>query len=106
MKKTFYFLPRVLAILLILFISMFALDVFSEPQWPLALLIHLIPSFILIILTIIAWKKSFLGGILFLIYGLTLLWFSNFRAYVIVIPVFIIAALFLLEKYFVKNKNR
>jgi hypothetical protein len=51
MKVFIYWLPRVSAILFILFISVFALDVFTEPNWALALFMHLIPSFILIILT-------------------------------------------------------
>ena len=95
MKKFFYWLPRVLAILFIVFMSLFALDVFSEPKWILALTFHLIPNFILIILTIIAWKHKKLGGILFLIAALTMSVFYN--SFFIAIPPFIIGILFLIS---------
>lgn len=97
MKKIFYWLPRGLAILFIVFISLFALDVFSEKNWPLALLAHLLPSFILIILTVIAWKNELLGGILFLFSTLVFLFF--FHSTVIVVPTFLIGGLFLYNKY-------
>jgi len=74
--KIFYWLPRLLCILAILFISIFALDAFS-PELSLwqqigAFLMHLIPSFILLTLLILAWKKEFIGGIIFIIIGLGL----------------------------------
>ena len=96
MKKIFYWLPRVLAILFIAFISIFALDVFSEPQWFLALIMHLIPSFILIILTIIAWKHERLGGFIFMAIGFLMLISSHFESLVISIPAVIIGVLFLI----------
>lgn len=71
MKKILYILPRILAILGIIFLSIFSLDVFEvgKPIWEmlLAFLIHNIPSLILITILIIAWKKELIGGILFLI---------------------------------------
>ena len=70
MKKYLYWIPRVLSILFILFISMFALDVFSEGysfgETIIALFMHLIPSFALIVITIIAWKKEYVGAALFM----------------------------------------
>ena len=93
MKKFLYWLPRILAILFIAFISVFALDVFQEKQWYLALLMHLIPSFILIILTIIAWKHERMGGFLFLSAGLVMLIF--FHSLIIALPAFIIGAIFI-----------
>jgi len=79
MKKIPYWLPRVLSVLFIAFISVFALDVFGEPQWFLALLMHLIPSFILIILTAIAWKNERLGGFIFIAAGFLMLVSSRFE---------------------------
>lgn len=105
MKKVFYLLPRFLSILYIAFISMFALDVISEPQWFIALLMHLIPSFFLIILTIIAWKNEVFGGILFLLTGISLLILTHFEALIIAIPAFIIGSLFLLSCN-IKNKKK
>lgn len=105
MKKIFYWLPRILAILFIVFISMFALDVFSEPNWPLALFMHLIPSYLLITITIIAWKNEVLGGFLFLIAGFVLLIFTHFEALIIGIPAFVIGVLFLVKKHILRGKS-
>ena len=102
-KKILYWLPRILSVLFIAFISVFALDVFGEPQWFLALLIHLIPSYLLIAITVIAWRQETLGGSLFLIAGLILLIFTHFEALIIGIPAFVIGALFLGKKYFSKT---
>ena len=77
MKKStniIYWLPRILCILFILFISLFALDAFQSEltltQQIVAFLIHLIPSFILIATLIIAWKWEFIGGIMFTLIGI------------------------------------
>jgi hypothetical protein len=72
----FHWLPRIICILAILFISMFALDAFSPEltfwQQVGGFLIHLIPSFIFIALLIVAWKWEFIGGIIFTLIGLGL----------------------------------
>lgn len=85
-------IARILSIVFVLFISLFALDVFGEEKWFLALVMHLIPSFMLIIITIISWKKEFLGGILWLILGIFFLVTSP-QAWVIYVPVIIIGVL-------------
>jgi hypothetical protein len=99
MKKVFYWLPRILSILFIALISSFALDVFSESQWVLALFMHLIPSYFIVIITVIAWKHEVLGGFLFLTAGFVLLIFTHFEALIIGIPAFIVGMLFLITKY-------
>lgn len=76
MKTLFYWLPRIICILAILFICMFAADAF-EPGLTLwqqlgAFFMNLIPSFILLGILILAWYKEFLGGIIFIIIGLVL----------------------------------
>ncbi|MCL5431838.1 MAG: hypothetical protein M1484_01920 [Patescibacteria group bacterium] len=103
MKKIIYWLPRILSILFIAFISMFALDVFGEPQWLLALFMHLIPSYFLIAITIVAWKHEVLGGFLFLVAGVALLIFTHFEALIIGIPAFVIGALFLGNKKYLSK---
>lgn len=74
--RVFHWLPRIICILALLFISMFAADSFAPGQtiWQQigAFLIHLIPSFILLALLIAAWKWEFIGGIIFIIMGLGL----------------------------------
>jgi hypothetical protein len=68
-KRVLFWTPRVLCILFAIFISIFALDVFSEGHgfWKtiLALLIHLVPTFILVIILVIAWRREWVGAILF-----------------------------------------
>lgn len=60
MKKILHWTPRVLGIIFPLFISVFALDVFGHGYgfWrtALALLIHLVPSFALAGLLLVAWR--------------------------------------------------
>jgi hypothetical protein len=68
------------------------LDVLSEPHWVLALVMHLIPSFILVLLTTIAWKNEKIGGIFFLIAGVSMVLF--FHSMVIAVPAFVIGILF------------
>ena len=77
MKKTIsiiHWLPRIICILAILFISLFAADSFEgdESIWQklLEFIIHLVPSFILVALLIIAWRWEFVGGIIFTLVGL------------------------------------
>ena len=115
MKKInwLYWTPRVLAILFAAFISIFALDVFGEYKFPLvlvALFMHLIPTFIIIILLLIAWKWEKVGGIIFIILGL--LFTLLFRTYehplsflIISGPVFLIGFLFLMSKLKGKKKE-
>lgn len=71
--KVIHWLPRIICILAILFISMFALDAFGPEKTIWQQLgdfsIHLIPSFILIALLVLAWKWEFIGGIIFAIIG-------------------------------------
>jgi len=64
--------PRLLGILFIAFISLFALDVFSEYKgWEviLALLMHLRWSIILLIALILAWRWEVIGGLGFIAFG-------------------------------------
>lgn len=72
--RLFHWLPRVICILAILFVSMFAADAFEEGrsfgQNIAAFLAHLIPSFILLGLLLIAWKWEYAGGIIFTLIGI------------------------------------
>lgn len=63
--------PRLLAILFILFVSLFALDVFEEGLTVMetltALFMHLIPSLLLLGALLIAWKWAWAGFLFFLL---------------------------------------
>jgi hypothetical protein len=103
MKALLYWLPRSLAILLIAFISVFALDVIGEPRWFIAMLIHLIPSYILSAVTAVAWKNEMAGGVLFSVFGIFILFFTRFEAVIIAVPALVIGVLFLVGRHLVKT---
>ena len=69
MKKLLYWAPRALSIAFILFLSLFALDVFSEGygfwQTLRALAMHLIPSVVLTVGVLLAWRWEWIGTLLF-----------------------------------------
>ncbi len=69
--QVIHWAPRIICILAILFVSMFALDAFAPDltiwQQIGGFLIHLIPSFILIAALAVAWKWEFVGGFIFTI---------------------------------------
>lgn len=82
-------------ILYIGFISIFALDVFEEKNWAIPLIIHLIPSFILIFTTILACKYSKIGGLFLLFLSIFMIFF--FHSLILPIPVLISSLLFLID---------
>ena len=73
-QNLLHWIPRILCILAIPFLSLFALDSFQGNvpflQKLAAFFIHLIPSYVMIILTFIAWKKELFGGILLIVISL------------------------------------
>lgn len=73
-SKFFYWLPRVLTILSLLFMLMFSLDSFggneSVGRKILGFVIHNIPVFILAIILAVAWRWELAGGILLVIASL------------------------------------
>ena len=118
MKKSvrlFHWLPRILCILAILFISLFAADAFAPGltiwQQLGAFFIHLIPSFILLAFLILAWKWELIGGIIFMVIGLAFtpvififnynrnhsIWLSLVIILTITIPFVVVGILFLIS---------
>jgi hypothetical protein len=113
--------PRILSILAILFISMFALDSFGPEltiwQQIASFLMEMMPSFILAIILIFAWKREFAGGVIFLLIGIGTsplifihnyssnqsLWLTLGLVLMICFPFFVVGILFLLS-YF-RNKR-
>ena len=95
--------PRGLTILFILFLALFALDVFGEGQtfWEtlVALFMHLIPNMILVLVLILAWRWEWIGAVLFAGFGVFyILWaWGRFPVdvyFVISGPLFLVALLF------------
>lgn len=72
--KLLHWLPRIICILAILFVSLFAADAFAAGltiwQQLGAFIMHMIPSFVLIAFLIVAWKWELIGGIIFASIGL------------------------------------
>ena len=120
--KIYHWLPRIICILAILFISLFALDAF-QPNLSIweqigAFLMHLIPSFILTVLLVIAWKSEYIGGIIFTIIGLGLspvvfmhnynmnhsIWMSLVIICSITLPFVVVGILFIRSRLY-KNKH-
>jgi hypothetical protein len=112
-QKILYWSPRLLAIAYILFLGIFALDVFAEGYgfWETMLnfLIHLIPNFVLLTLLLIAWKWEWFGALFFALCGLFYLvatWGKvGIEAYLlIIVPLCVLALLFLADWIYTQFK--
>ncbi len=59
-SKILYWSPRILGVLIAIFVSLFALDVFGEGYsfWETiaALAMHLIPTLVILVVLVIAWR--------------------------------------------------
>ena len=79
LAKIIHWAPRLAAILIIFFVSLFSLDVFEMEGTPLellgAFLIHSLPSIFLILMLVFAWRRPVVGFIAFLLSGLFFLRF-------------------------------
>lgn len=122
--KILYWSPRILGIVMILFISMFAFDSFSPGntigQNLLALLIHLLPSIGLLILLLVAWKWELIGGIIFTLAGIAwsiFVYMINFKrtgsagkalfvVLTLALPLIITGILFIMNHYQVKRQEK
>lgn len=98
-----YWAPRVLSLLFAGFISVFALDVFGAGYgfWGtlLALVMHLIPTAIILVVAALAWRWEWIGALAFLGLGLWYLVMTrgqqHWTAYVFISgPLFVLAILY------------
>jgi hypothetical protein len=110
-KRAMFWAPRIISMALILFLSLFALDVFNDRlgfwQTAVALLMHLLfPVFFLIAILIMAWHWEWIGAVLYAAAGLLYVWTVTAshtlsplvrlgRIAIISGPAFVISALFL-----------
>ena len=113
--KTIFWAPRILSILAISFISIFALDAFQPDMTLLEqlrdFLMHLVPSFVLLAILLVAWKWELIGGIIFVAIGLVLtpfiyihnynmngsVWMSLAIIMMITFPFILMGVLFILD---------
>ncbi|MFA6338462.1 MAG: hypothetical protein WCW87_00135 [Candidatus Paceibacterota bacterium] len=74
LNKFLYWSPRVLSILFIMFLSLFALDVFDSGYqgWEMvtALFMHLLLPIVLLLVLIISWKRDLVGAIAFFAFAI------------------------------------
>jgi hypothetical protein len=106
-RRLLFWTPRILGIAFALFISMFAMDVFGEhyslPQLLVALGMHLIPTGLIAVALIVAWRWEWVGALLF--FGLGVAYIVTVRHdrapwdwYVFIAgPAFLMGLLFLLN---------
>ena len=100
--SVFYWLPRVLSILFVIFITLFALDVFGPDFSWIALLMHLLPTLLLAALTWVAWRREYLGGLIYIGLGMFYILLAWGKASVITYliisgPLFLAGVLFMLQ---------
>ena len=108
MTPIIYWAPRILGILFAVFISIFALDVFTEGYgfWEtvVALVMHLV------VVLLIAWRWERVGGVLFLLLGalyIVMFWDrGHWTAYLLISgPLFLIGALFLVDWHYRRDTH-
>lgn len=102
-EKIIFYLPRVLIILVMAFLSLFSLDMWSEPNvwWKnlLGFIIHLSPVIILLLILLLTWKRDLIAAWLFGIFGMaTVLFFDTYEQLAafmaISFPIFITSGLY------------
>ena len=104
-NRLLFWSPRILAILFAIFLSILALDVFSEPRsfWrtSMALAIHLLPTATVAVTLAVAWQWERVGALLFAllagIYAYQVLPMHPTWAAAISGPLLAIAALFMAD---------
>jgi hypothetical protein len=105
-RRLLFWTPRVLTILFAVFISVFALDVFGEHYSPGQLLValgmHLIPTALIVVALLVAWRWEWVGAVLF--FGLGVLYIvtvhdrASWDWYLFIAgPLFLVGLLFLLN---------
>lgn len=97
-KGVLFWAPRILATLFAIFLSLFALDVFAEGrgigETILALLVHLIPTYLVVICLVIAWRREWAGAILFVCLAVLFQVVSRGAGWILSAPLTVIAVLF------------
>jgi len=106
----------------ILFVSVAALNMATmgipPSQRLVRFVIHLVPSFLLLLFLVVAWQQEIIGGVLFTILGLGFIpfnyimnyhmnhsvWISLGRILMFNVPFILVGVLFFFS-YFLRNKN-
>ena len=108
-------IPRVLAIVFIVFLLLFGLDVFSENAPFMKKLggffMHSIPSIILLLILFISWKKPLIGGTLFILFSIAFtLYFRTYGSLstflLLTFPVVLVGILFIALDLMTKKSGK
>jgi hypothetical protein len=99
--RIIYWIPRIIGILAILFMMMFSFDCFGGEynlkEQLICFFMHNIPSFIIVLFLVIAWKWEMIGGVLFIVACIAMsIFFKSFAgnpASLIVIAPFLLAGI-------------
>ena len=113
LSRIIHWTPRIAAILIILFTSLFSLDVFGERGTPLQVLggflMHNIPSIVMLVVLILAWKRPVVGFAAFLLVAVAFCIFFVRDIYALsnlllfILPLLLIASLFYADWQWVKQ---
>ncbi len=115
MKNSLWiWIPRGVLFFFIAFLFLFAFDAFSTPQdfgeQLMDFIIHSLPSWILIIVLAVTWKKPFLSGISLLVLAtIGMLFFSTYQRLsgfmVVTLPPMLIGLSFIIYDKMIKDKD-
>jgi len=113
-RRILYWSPRVLCIVFAAFVSLFALDVFSEGAgfWGTAgsLFMHLLPTFFIVGVLVLSWRREGVGGIVFIALGVAyvILAWGRFTigTYAIMSGPLVLAGALFLFNWYQKAKSR
>lgn len=100
-KPFVIWIPRVLMSVFVALLGLFSFS--GSLEWT-VMLIQFIPALVVLVTLILAWEKPFIGGLLFLFWGLAFTIFfgtyQNFAAFMAIsIPLFSGGGLFIMQKY-------
>jgi hypothetical protein len=115
MSRCLLWSPRVLGLLFAVFVSVFALDAFaagqSIEQQLGAFLIHLIPTYLVLLAVVVGWRWQRIGGLIFVCLGglyMAMVWPAPHWSWFALIsgPLFVIGVLFLVDGLFGTRPGR
>lgn len=104
--RLLFWAPRILGILFAVWLSVFALDVFGEGYgfWGtvFALMMHLIPTALVVVVLVVAWRWEWVGAVAFGLLGLLYMVWMSGRVHPFMFlffsgPLFLVAILFWLN---------
>lgn len=107
-KPALFYTPRVLSIILLLILGSLAVqayqgvETFTTDQAP--FVVYILPVFVLLLITIVSWKKARIGGTLFIgggfFYAFMINEFSASAMAMVATPLILLGVLFHISQYY------